>query len=125
MLISDKPNPLFENVATQMMEANWVKDYIYEEGSGYRFRWSPPGLERAFLLQEAIRQNELLSEREAVRFTRVCRGKEAPAAGEEITAELCAFWLACMDELEIEEPEISTFVQVIDHWQPDRSQMFS
>ena len=110
MLNSPERDPRVEFVAEQLKRLSWISGYTYVEAEGYRLDWSSQGSHRMLLLQIALKNS-----RSPVHGLDRLRSEDAETDG-----AITDFWDACVAQLSLsgQENSISTFVKIIESWQP-------
>jgi hypothetical protein len=109
MLASSIQDPDVEFVAHQLKRGNWINDYEFLEGRGYKLQWTPHGITRMTLLQISLRRQESMS-----------GTLESLDLGDSATdSAIRAFWDACLEELALVDKRsnaVEVFARIIKDW---------
>lgn len=116
MLPNPEPLPTIDHVGTLLVNSGWLSAFSFVSERGYLFRWSRKGQQRLLLVRHLIEDFHLAADVAfAKRFTDACY-----RPGLMIETDLCAacraFWLACIEEIELgtDAESLYTFVQIIE-----------
>lgn len=120
----DQVRSIFERVAYRMVLAGWLKGYGFTAGIGHHLVWRTEGAQKALLLKDVADKFGLTdSDNAPLDFNITCKGLVPPdgMVFPRIDIETTAFWLLCVDELDLDADAdgLLAMVHIVTGWGPE------